>query len=93
MNNEDWPLLSPGRCAQSDFVDPAAASTGQRNKLGEFLLGHHIAEGLAGSSAETSLNPHEVLARVLRLVSYFWHVFQITTVKAPYCNLLEALNR
>jgi excisionase family DNA binding protein len=33
-----------------------ADSTGQRNKFGEFLHGHHIVERLAGSPVETSQN-------------------------------------
>ena len=38
-----------------------AVSTGQRNKLGEFLNRHHIVERLAGTSVEASLNPREVV--------------------------------
>ena len=38
-----------------------ADSTGQRNKLGEFLNWHHIVERLSRPSVKAPLNSHQVV--------------------------------
>ena len=66
--------IGPGAPTALDSTYDRAGSTGERNELGKFLLGHHIAEGLSRASVHAALNLYEVVGGELRQVGSLGHV-------------------